>query len=131
MNNNKKKKILIVEDETPLRNVLKDKVSQEGFWALTAKDGEEGLRLAIAEKPDLILLDLLMPKFDGLKMLKTLRADSWGKDVPVYILTNVNQSKEISEAMNNKISKYIVKSDWTLEDIMDDIRLTLNRKGVK
>lgn len=86
------KKILVieaVEDNAPLRKALHDKFSLEGFSVIDAKDGEEGLTVAMSEHPDLILLDILMPKMDGLTMMKKLRqGDEWGKHVPIIVLTN-------------------------------------------
>ncbi len=119
------KKILVVEDEQAYLNLLHDQLVKSGYKVIDAVDGEEGLKLALAEKPDLILLDIIMPKVDGLKMLKALRADTWGKQVPVFILSNVYESKEISEAMNNTAYRYIVKSDMKLENLLSAIKLYL------
>ncbi len=72
------KKILVVEDDVPELNALRDKFTREGFSILTAKNGEEGLAIALREHPDLILLDIIMPVMDGITMLVKLREDSWG-----------------------------------------------------
>ena len=82
------KKILIIEDDSSLRNVLQDKIKHEGFSVFTANDGQEGLETAIKEKPDCILLDVIMPKMSGIQMLKKLREHAWGKTVPVLLLSN-------------------------------------------
>lgn len=115
-------KILIVEDEQPLLKVLTDKFTEEGEEVITAQNGEEGLDSALKNHPDMILLDIRMPVMDGLKMLEKLRKDEWGVDTPVLILSNLNDSSSISEGMNNKITKYFVKSDWKLTDIVDEVR---------
>ena len=125
MDNNQKKKILIVEDDESLRNVIKDKVNCEGFSALIAKDGEEGLRLGIKEKPDLILLDVIMPKMDGVKMLKKLRKDIWGKTVPVILLSNDDNPEHIRETLKANAIDYLIKADWELEDVIKKIKETL------
>lgn len=119
------KKILIVEDEVSLRNALKDKLTHEGFVTLEAKNGEEGLAVALREHPDLILLDIVMPKMDGMTMLKKLRAENeWGKSVPVIILTNLTSDNEQRnrDITETEPSYYFVKTDWTLEDILTKIR---------
>lgn len=74
----KPKRILIVEDEIPMLKALVDKFSRAGFETLEAKNGIEGLAVALKEHPDLVLLDLVMPKMDGVKMMEKLREDSWG-----------------------------------------------------
>lgn len=119
------RKILIVEDELAYAKLLHDQLIARGYDVISAKDGLEGLKLALEKKPDLILLDLIMPKVGGLKMLTTLRTFKWGESVPVFILTNVNESSEISEAMDNKVSKYIVKSDVELENLLENIKIFL------
>lgn len=116
------KKILIVEDEIAYQNILRDKLTQEGYDVLVASDGGEGLVLALAEHPDLILLDIVMPKVGGLKMLELLRADTWGKQVHVFILTNIYASKEKSEGFNQNVAKYFIKSDIDLEDLLWSVK---------
>lgn len=120
------KKVLIVEDEAPLRNVLRDKLASDGLNVLTAENGEQGLKIALSEHPALILLDILLPGVTGLKMLESLRADAWGKTgVTVFIITNVDKSKEITEAMNYNIAKYIIKSDIKLDDLSWSVKTYL------
>jgi len=113
----KKKTILIVEDEVSVLKALSDKLTREGFAALSAKNGEEGLEVALRERPDLILLDIVLPVMDGMTMLGKIRDDSWGKDVKVIILTN------LSEVALPKCSyDYLVKSDWKIEDVVARVR---------
>ena len=120
-----KKTILIVEDEVSLLNALRDKLTHEGFSALEAKNGEEGLEVALREHPDLILLDIIMPKMDGMTMLRKLRNENeWGKSIPVIILTNLTSA---DEARNRDITElepsyYLVKADWKLEDVVSKIK---------
>ena len=125
MDTDQKTKILIVDDESSLRNVLKDKMIHEGFAALTANNGEEGLKVGIKEKPDLILLDVIMPKINGIEMLKKLREDDWGKTVPVLLLSNDDDPEHIRETLKDNATDYLIKSDWGLEDIIKKIRETL------
>ena len=125
MDADQKMKILIVDDDGSLRNVLKDKISHEGFMALTASDGEEGLKIAIKEKPDLILLDVIMPKVDGIKMLKNLRENEWGKTVPVLLLSNDDDPEHIRETLKDNATDYLIKSDWELENVVKRIKEVL------
>lgn len=125
MDIDQKRKILIVDDDDSLRNALKDKINQEGFDALTASDGEEGLKIGIKEKPDLILLDVFMPKINGIKMLKKLREDEWGEHVPVLLLSNDDDPEHIRETLKDNATDYLIKSDWGLEDIIKKIKETL------
>ncbi len=127
----KKIVLLIVEDEKILANTLEDKLISEGFDVLKASDGDEGLKLALDNHPNLILLDLLMPKIDGITMLKELRKDSWGARAAVIILTNVESSDKISESLDTSfgnVFEYMLKTNWSLEDIVARIKERLNLK---
>lgn len=124
--NNPQKKILVIEDETPLRLVVADKLTKANFAVLQAKDGVEGLDLAIQEQPDLILLDVEMPRMDGFTMLERLRGDNWGKDATVIILTNYDTDDELlNKIIVNQPSYYLVKNDNTLEQILEKIHEVL------
>jgi DNA-binding response OmpR family regulator len=123
----KKPVILIVDDESSLRHALADKLSFEGFSALEAKNGEEGLALALSSHPDLILLDIVMPVMDGISMLKNLRDDKWGKKVKVIMLTNLDGDGKVADAVAWGTPEYLVKSDWKLEDVVIKIREQLSK----
>ena len=101
------KKILIIEDEEPMRRVLKDTLEQEGFIVFESSDGKVGLEEAHLKRPDLILLDILMPKIDGMTVLKQLRKEEWGKGVPVVILTNLNDASTVINALEFEIDDEI------------------------
>lgn len=118
------KKILIVEDELSLRNALRDKLSREDFAVLEARNGEEGLAVALREHPDLILLDIIMPVMDGMTMMKKLRQEKeWGKNVPIILLTNLgSDDKTLKDVTEDKPSYYLVKSNWTLRDVVEKIK---------
>lgn len=116
------KHILVVEDDQPLRHALSVKLEKAGYRISQAQDGEAGIESAVQSHPDLILLDLLMPKLDGLGMLQRLRREPWGKDLPVVILTNVNDVEKVQEAVVNQAFDYLVKADWTLEQIIEKVR---------
>jgi len=116
---NKGKKILIIEDELPMLKALSDKFGLEGFSVLEARNGEEGLDVALKTKPDLILLDLFMPVMDGKAMMEKLRQDEWGKKVPIIILTNLNpDDKTLNEILASGPAYYFIKSKWRLEDLV-------------
>ncbi len=120
------KKILIIEDELPMLKALSDKFSREGFLVLEARNGEEGLNVALKTKPDLIILDLFMPVMDGKAMMEKLREDSWGKGVPIIILTNLNpDDKTLNEIMSSGPSYYFIKSKWQLEDLAEKVKKEL------
>ena len=117
------KKILIVEDEVALREALRDKFQREDFIIIEASNGEEGLKKAIDEEPDLILLDIIMPKMDGFTMVQKLREAEKDKGVeeakiPVIFLTNVDEEKGMSPGQQLGVYDYLVKSDWGLKDIV-------------
>lgn len=100
---------------------LEKKFTQEGFVVLKAQNGEEGLRVALKEHPDLILLDIIMPVMGGMEMLGELRLDVWGKKVPVILLTNLNEP-----LMKNPLivgeNDYIVKANWSIENIVKTVK---------
>lgn len=122
-----KKRILVVEDEVVLRRALLKKLTIEGFMVLEATDGVEGLEIGLKEQPDLILLDIVMPKMDGLTMLRILRKDEWGKTVPAIILTNLSEIGIFDEEGSEEDHDYLVKSDWKLEDVVLKIKAKLAR----
>ncbi|HBB44332.1 MAG: hypothetical protein UW27_C0001G0001 [Parcubacteria group bacterium GW2011_GWA1_44_13] len=122
-----KKIILVVEDEEPMQLVLRDVLKVEGYTVLEAKNGIEGLELALKEHPDLILLDILMPKMDGLEMLKNLRADEWGRKVPVIVLTNLSDNEDIAKAVEEDVFEYFVKTDIRIDEVIARIREKIGR----
>lgn len=120
--------ILIVEDEKPLLNVLTDRCTESGFEVITASNGEDGVKAATKHHPDLILLDFLMPKSDGMNVLQKLRGTPWGKTVPIIILTNLEPSdKVLNSIMEGSPSYYIMKSNIQIEDLMQKIKDVLSQ----
>ncbi len=122
--------ILVVEDDVAMLHALTDKLTREGFAVIQAKDGEKGLKMALRNLPALILLDVVMPKMDGLTMMKKLRAENvWGKSVPIILLTNLSPDKE---EINQLVAEgepvyYLVKTNWSLSDVIEKVKETLNR----
>ena len=123
MSESTQKKILIVEDDDGIRDVLMTSLSGKKFTLLEAKNGQEGLDLALANHPDLILLDLLMPVMDGMTALKAIRQDAWGKDAKVIILTNLSATdqKIIDDMMTTRPLHYLIKSNWKILDVVKKI----------
>ncbi|MFZ2303466.1 MAG: response regulator [Minisyncoccia bacterium] len=122
-----KKIILVVEDEEPLQMVLRDVLTVEGYKIIEAKNGIEGLEMSLKEHPDLILLDILMPKMDGLEMLKKLREDDWGRKVPVIVLTNLSDNEDVSKAVEEDVFEYFVKTDIRIDEVITRIREKIGR----
>lgn len=121
-----RKKILIVEDDIPTINALVQKCDTTEFEVLRAKNGKEGLFMALSEHPDVILLDIVMPVMDGIAMLKRLREDEWGKGAKIIMLTNLTDEIQVMEAVQNGVFDFLVKSDWKIEDIMEKIKEKLS-----
>lgn len=128
------KKILIVDDEKTLRDAVSDKLKSENFEVIEAEDGEIGLDAAIKYKPDLILLDIIMPQMDGFAMTEKLREYENGegvvpaKQIPIIYLTNLGEEKGLTQSQKKGIFNYLVKSNWKLEDIVKRINSVLESK---
>lgn len=123
METENKKTVLIVEDDVALRSVLVEKLTDEKFNVLQAQDGEEGLKVALEQHPALILLDIFMPRMDGITMLSHLRrADSWGKHVNVIVLTNSTDAQTIATVSGFGATDFLIKSEWSLEALCARIR---------
>lgn len=117
------KKILVVEDDSTLLKALTEKFTLENFSVSYAEDGQEGLGVALSTHPDIILLDILMPKMDGMSMLEKLREDEWGKDVPVIMLTNLNPDDIIvSQVIRDHPAYYLIKSNAKIDDILSKVK---------
>ncbi len=122
-------RILIVEDEGSLRLALANKFENAGYLVLQAKDGVEGLELALLKQPDLILLDIAMPRMDGFTMLGKLREDAWGKNVKVIMLTNFDADNEkLKKIDKDKPSYYLIKNNIMLEEILEKVQDLLSPK---
>ena len=117
-----KRKILIVEDEASLARALETKLIQAGYTTRIVKNGKEGLAEIKRDKPDLVLLDIIMPVMDGMTMLEELKKDKTIPEVPVMLLTNLSDSESIAEAMDGGGYDYLVKSDWSLEDVVKKVK---------
>jgi len=116
------KKVLVIEDEIPYSKLLRDELSLRGYILFWAFDGIEGLTLALEKHPDLILLDLRLPRMDGMTMLKELRKSEWGRKAKVMILTNLDPDESIlKDTLETNPIFYIEKSDVTLNELLKKI----------
>jgi DNA-binding response OmpR family regulator len=123
-----KKKILIVEDGVVFRRHLAEGLGSDAFKIFEARDGLEGLEIALKKKPDLILLDLMMPRMDGMKVLMKIRAEGdWGAHVPVFILTQLSEGygSAIHEITKKDPTEYLEKNSIHVEDLLEKIRASL------
>ena len=122
MDQQKKHTILIVEDDPLLSKMYETKFSTEGFGVIRAADGEEGIKSALANHPDIILLDVMMPKVSGIDMLAEIRKDQWGAGVPVVVLSNLSEQQEGDKAHALGVKEYLVKANFTPAEIVEKIR---------
>jgi len=116
-----KKRILICEDEPDMRNILKSMVESADYEVLEAEDGERGIDIAFQKIPDLILLDLKMPKMNGFEVLEKLKYNPATQNIPVIILSNLDQEQDISKAKALGAVDYLVKADVRLTEILEKI----------
>ena len=119
------KKILFVEDEAALQKTFKDFLEQEGYEVSGALDGEAGLKMAQQENPDLILLDLVLPKMHGFEILEALKADEKTKDIPIIVLTNLEAMGDVEKALELGATTYLVKASYSLEEVVQKIKKEL------
>jgi len=123
----KKPIIILIEDEEMLSDMYETKFAKEGYVIKKALEGETGLVLVKEEKPDLILLDIIMPKLDGFSVLKKIKEDLKTKDVPVVLLTNLGQDEDIKKGMKLGAVGYLVKANLTPSQVLDKVKEYLKK----
>lgn len=114
--------ILIVEDDDLIRQMLVEKFSSAGFMVSRAFNGEEGLSLALSNHPDVVLLDIVLPKMDGFSVLNKLREDEWGKGALVYIVSSLKDSFDRKRAEKYDVVFYFIKEDWNPDDLVQNVK---------
>jgi CheY-like chemotaxis protein len=119
------KKILFVEDELAIQKTLGESLRNKGYDVQSALDGEIALKLVKSEKPDLILLDIILPKKNGLEVLEELRKDENTKDIPVIILTNLENIGEVERAIELGATTYLVKANYSLDEVIEKVKKAL------
>ena len=115
-------KILVIEDDRFLRELISRKLRNEGYNVIEAIDGEEGLRKIKEEKPDLVLLDLILPGMDGFEVLKRTKEDQATTKIPVIILSNLGQREEVEKGLKLGAIDYLVKAHFTPGEIIEKIK---------
>lgn len=112
--------VCIIEDEKPLADMLEVHLSKH-FTVHVAHNGKEGLEKVLANKPECILLDLMMPVMDGIAFLELLRQDPYGKDVLVIVLTNFAASEKLEDVKKYGVTDVLVKSNWSIHELSNEI----------
>lgn len=118
-------RIVIVEDVPALADMYKFKFEQSGYDVAVANNGEEALRIITELKPDLVLLDLMLPILSGEEVLRQVRGTDWGTKVKFIILTNIGEEEAAIRLANLKVDHYIVKADYTPTQVVDIVKETL------
>lgn len=118
-------KILAIEDETRLQKMFEEIFKQEGFELFSANDGVSGLKLAEEKMPDIILLDLILPKKNGFEVLKELKDNPRLAKIPVIVLTNLEGARDIEKALSLGAHTYLVKANYSLDDILKKVKEVL------
>ncbi len=122
------KRILIIEDDAAMREILVDRFTAAGFSVVMAEDGKTALDMALELHPDLLVLDILLPKVDGLTILRWLGKDEWGKTVPVIVLSNLSDAVAITKSMKDGVHDFFVKAECEIGDVVQKAK---ERLGVK
>lgn len=123
----KKKTILIVEDDRYLTKAYSIKIKNAGFNVLLSDNGSDGLLIAKEKKPDLIVLDLLLPRVDGFEFLKRIKADEEMKNIPVLTISVLGQKTDQQRALDLGAEAYFIKTEYKLGEIVDKIKEYLNK----
>lgn len=120
------KKIVIIEDDNILHNTLKKFLSNKGYEVKGAINGKDGVELVKKENPDLVLLDIVLPKKDGFGVIKDLKAGESTKNIPIVLLTNLGNIDDVQKALDLGATTYLIKADYKLEEIAQKIEETLS-----
>ena len=123
------RRVLLAEDDRFLRKAAETTLKRQGYAVLATADGEEALRVARTDAPDLILLDLIMPKLNGFDVLRALKGDAATADIPVIILSNLGQDKDVQQAMEAGAAAYFVKADLSLQALVRHVEDALAARG--
>ena len=125
------KTILIVEDDTFLLSMYVTKMELAGYGIIQATDGKQALQIALEKRPDILLLDILIPEMDGFEVLKALKEDSRGKTIPVILLTNLGQKEDIEKGIAMGANDYLIKAHFTPQEVMQKIEKVLTEAAAK
>jgi CheY-like chemotaxis protein len=123
------RRILLVEDDRFLRKAAETTLKQQGYTVITAAEGEEALRVARSQPLDLILLDVIMPKLNGFQVLNALKKDAATAHIPVIILSNLGQDRDVQQAMEAGATAYFIKADLSLQALVQRVDEALAAGG--
>ncbi len=115
-------KILIVEDDKFVRELIFQKLTEEKFDVFAAKDGEEGVEKAESEKPNLILLDLILPGMDGFEVISRIRKNKETESIPIIILSNLGEKGDVDRGIKLGANDYMIKAHFTPKEIVEKVR---------
>lgn len=121
-------KILLVEDDEMLHDMYTQKFKTHGYEVVSAYNGAEGVKLAEAEQPSLILLDVIMPKMDGFVALKKIRKNPATVNIPVILLTNLGQEEDVKKGKELGADDYFIKANHTPQEVVDKVNELLKKK---
>jgi len=127
----RKGKILLIEDDAGFRRTYSDVLTADGYTVVTAEDGEQGLAMVTTEKPDVVLLDLVLPKLPGFEVLKRIRADAGTKDTIVLILSVMGEQSQIQKGLELGANDYTVKGFYKPNELLGKIQVLLTQPGIK
>jgi DNA-binding response OmpR family regulator len=116
------KKLLVVEDDVHVMKVLMTRLSDEGFTVLGATTGEEGLQMALSEHPSLILMDIILPKMNGVEVVERLRKDDWGRTARVMVVSNLTDEASMQKMQDLNVIGYVVKTDLSIEKLIEKVK---------
>jgi len=125
-----KKKIILVEDDKFLSEMYVVKLTESGFEVDVAADGEEGLNKIKEQKPDLVLLDIVLPKMDGFEVLRNIKNEPGLKNISVIALTNLGQKEEVEKGLKLGADDYIIKAHFTPTEVVAKAKKVLEKKGL-
>ena len=121
-------KILIIEDDKFLRELIGQKITNTGYDVSEAIDGEEGIKKVMEEKPDLVLLDLILPGIDGFEVLSRMKKEEELSEIPVIILSNLGQKEDVERGLNLGANDYLIKAHFTPGEIIEKVKKVLEGK---
>ncbi|MFH1366933.1 MAG: response regulator [Patescibacteria group bacterium] len=124
----RKARVMLVEDDTFLSGMYVKKLEMEDFEVLLASDGKQGLKMIQDQPPDLILLDIILPKMSGFDLLKEMKKDKKTKDIPVILLTNLGQKKDVEKGFALGAKDYLIKAHFMPSEVIDKVKNIIKKK---
>ena len=122
-----RKKVLIIEDDDHISKVYEIKLGKENIDIVIARDGEEGINMVASEKPDIVLLDLMIPIKDGFIVLEEVKKTPFGKNVPIVVISNLGQQGDIEKAMKLGAADYLIKVNLSIQEVIDKVKKHLGK----